>query len=188
VADYGETADIVYAFSYSLASIPSGWATEDDDTSPGTGWTFDDFDWTHRKRALKPGAIGLGRSLSRGDLTMLHEFGHAASLFQFGFLADLYNDLWTENEHILAINRKWRVNEGDPVPHQYARLNGKLYLSDRKRDGLGYPDDWLSYHPQLRNSLPNLMDWNTSSSAGESLFDEVTEQWLRDRLLWKIDR
>jgi hypothetical protein len=188
VSDYGETADVAFAISSSNHATPSAWPTEDDDASPGQTYEFDDFTGSHRRVPRVPGSIAIPRALSSFGLLALHEFGHAASSFDYGFVADLYNDVWTSIE-TLGINRKWRAEVGDPVPTEFAVLDGKTYMSDPNRDGLGYPADWLSYHPALRSTLPNIMDLSRESATGEqSLFDEITEQWFRDRLLWKVDR
>jgi len=189
VSDYGETADVAFAISSSHHATASGWPTEDDHTSPGQTYDLDDFTGTHGRVPLVPGSIAIPRALSSFGLLVLHEFGHAASSILFGFVADLYNDNVEPQLEIVPINRKRRDNVGDPVPAEFAVLDGKTYMSDPNRDGLGYPADWLSYHPVLRSTLPNIMDLSRESATGEqSLFDEVTEQWFRDRLLWKIDR
>lgn len=113
-------------------------------------------------------------------LTAAHEFGHAFSSYTNGFITDLYVDGGTE------FNRK----TGRPIPNVFATYKSVAYASDKTRDGLGYPEDWISYHPGLVDpAQPALMD-NFYYSTGyvTSKHDRITKRYTLDRIEAKVFR
>jgi hypothetical protein len=113
----------------------------------------------------------------------LHEFGHAASSFTDGFVTDQYVDS----------PPNFNVKKGRPIPALFGSLDATNYNADSDRDGLGYPAEWTSFHPALTDpAVPSLMDnyWMAAAPhVPEScVFDTITRQFLRDRLMAKLSR
>ena len=100
---------------------------------------------------------------------------------------DLYTDAALVN---LQVNRKRRAAAGRVIPRKFATLDTTDYLSDRHRDGLGYPARWRSYHPELIDSRrPNLMDnYYMFTVPHLCRLDRLTHRFLRDRICWKLGR
>ena len=115
------------------------------------------------------------------SLTPAHEFGHAASSYDSGFITDLY-----VRNFVVQFN----VRLGRPIPGNFATYNGTQFVSDPLRDGLGYPAAWTSFHPELlAASFPALMDdYTTQSNPLVCRHDAITVAYLRDRLVAKIGR
>jgi hypothetical protein len=123
------------------------------------------------------------------DFTLdpLHEFIHAFSDENHGAVDDLYDDLPLAT---FVVNRKRRERAGGPIPRRFAEYDGQSYASDLRRDGLGYPAAWRSYHPELINpAQPNLMDnYFRARFPPWCRLDRLTLKFLRDRLEWKLGR
>jgi hypothetical protein len=174
--------DVAYAVSKSDTNTrASAWFTTDDDSRGGVTFTLDGQSLTHRYYNLIPGTIGIHTTAT--SVTALHEFHHAISSYSNGRILDLYVDSGA------ALNCK----VGRPIPPDFAAYNGAAVTSDPNRDGLGYPDEWQSYHCELNNpNLPALMDdyWaaspNNDPNSCEN--DHITRQFVMDRLRAKIRR
>lgn len=181
LARYGQRADVAYAVSQSASHTrASAWFTSDDDAGPGTPFTLDGANYSHRHRSLIPGTIALHSTSN--SMTAVHEFGHALSSYTNGSLVDLYADSRP------GFNNKW----GRPIPANFATYKGVAFSSDAIRDGLGYPGNWQSYHPALiSTAFPALMDnyWLAHDHVPEHCqHDGITRQFLFDRLRAKISR
>lgn len=171
--------DVVFVISSSTVySRASAFGTTDDVTRAGTPFVLDGANNTHWHFAEIPGTAALHHT--NRSLTPLHEFGHAASSYQSGFVDDLYVD------GVKQLNRR----VGRPIPAQFATYAGAAYLSDLGRGGLGYPPSWKSYHCQhMVPALPAAMD-DYTAVANPLLcrHDEMTIAYMADRLIAKIGR
>ncbi|MDB5916322.1 MAG: hypothetical protein JWR40_556 [Massilia sp.] len=171
--------DIVFIVSNSPANTrASAWYTTDNDARPGDPFTYDGQRLFHRYFHLIPGMAAL--HTTSDALTAAHEFGHAFSSYTNGLITDLYVD------GDPAFNRK----TGRPIPDVFATYDGVAYASDKERDGLGYPPDWISYHPALVDpSQPALMDnFYYSDGYVTSKHDRITKRYILDRIEAKVFR
>lgn len=190
LATYGLIADMVFVIHGSTTHTrATAWFTTDDSTRPGTNYTYDNVARTHGHFPRIPGSAAIPLSVDPSGLTIIHEFGHAASDFVNGKISDLYND--GGNGTGFSVNKKFRPVATDPVPVNFATYEGTTFASDPVRDSLGYPTGWKSYHPSLIDSTrPNLMDnyWLASDDPQLCRFDELSYVWFRDRLNAKLSR
>jgi hypothetical protein len=171
--------DIVFIISNSpINSRASAWWTTDNDERPGDPFTYDGQRLFHRYFHTIPGMAAL--HTTSDALTAAHEFGHAFSSYTNGAITDLYVD------GDPAFNRK----TGRPIPDVFATYNGVAYASDKERDGLGYPPDWISYHPALVDpTQPALMDnFYFSDGFVASKHDRITKRYILDRIEAKVFR
>jgi hypothetical protein len=132
----------------------------------------------------------------------MHAFGDAHN----GGIADLYQD---NAPAVFSVNKKRRGTPGAHIPRTFARYSAdeagpdasfgtaddvpqplRLFQSDRRRDGIGYPATWRSYHPQLIDPTnPNVMDRYTHSPDPiQCRLDILTLRFARDRLETKLNR
>ncbi len=190
LARFGIVADMVFVIHGSTTHTrASAWFTSDDGALAGTAYAFDGTARTHAHFPRVPGSAAVAVSVDTTGLTVIHEFGHAASDFNNGKVVDLYID---GSAGIgLEINKKFRAAVGDPVPPDFAIFNGTNFPADPARDGLGYPAGWRSYHPVPTDATrPNLMDnyWQAFDDPQLCRFDQLTFAWFRDRLNAKLSR
>ncbi len=190
LASFGLTADMVFVVHGSTTHTrASAWFTTDDSLQAGTAFQFDGVARTHGYFPRIPGSAAIPVSVDQRGLTIIHEFGHAASDFNNGKVIDLYNDGGDGTGFL--INKKFRVAATDPVPAQFATLDGVSFAADPARDGLGYPPSWRSYQPVPTDSTrPNLMDnyWLAFDDPQLCRFDQLTHAWFTDRLNAKLSR
>jgi len=134
----------------------------------------------HRYYCRIPGTVAIHANAT--SMTALHEFGHALSSYSNGMVVDLYVDSGP------ALNCK----TGRPIPPKFAIYDTAQNASDPKRDSLGYPSGWKSYHCELIDpGFPGLMDdyWQAPDHIPEhSQHDRITRQFLSDRVRAKIGR
>lgn len=186
---FGLVADIVFVIHGSVTHTrASAWPTSDDPALGGTPYTYDGVARRHGHFPRIPGSAAIPVSVDTSGLTVLHEFGHAASDFNNGKVTDLYVDSGDGTGFL--VNQKFRVAAGDPVPANFATYAGTNFAADPVRDGLGYPANWRSYHPELiDDTRPNLMDnyWMADDPQFCRL-DRLTFNWFRDRLDAKLGR
>jgi hypothetical protein len=158
--------------------------TVDDAASSAKPFTYDAVVGNHLQRADTPGTLALYAPTQ--VLTPLHEFMHA---FSDGSArcVDLYVDAGTGG---FDVNKKLRAAAAHRVPAAFAILDGVAYSSDRRRDGIGYPASWRSYHPELINRRrPNAMDnYFLTADQRQCRLDKLTLRLMRDRLEWKLAR
>lgn len=190
---YDAEADIVFVvFRSATHNRESATPTRDYVTATssagGAAFTYDSAEHVHGHYPRTPGGATIASSVTGRSMTPFHEFGHAASDYNNGRVRDLYDDNTTSS---FAINKKWRAQSSDPIPEIFATYNGVDFPSDPTRDGLGYPPDWVSYHPELITpENPNLMD-NYRGGQNSSLLsrlDRLTYAWFTDRLRAKFNR
>ncbi len=159
------------------------WYTSDDDTRAGVPFTLDGVSFAHRHRSLVLGAVAIHTTSE--SLTAVHEFGHALSSYTNGTITDLYLD----SPEALN-NRRGRPIPKAPAPFRV--YNGITIGIDRTRDGLGYPEDWQSYHAELNApAFPAIMDNYWQAPHGASIaceHDTITRQFLLDRIRAKMSR
>lgn len=196
---YFEVADVVFVLSgLDFFYTPRTWMTTDDNSRPGTRFTYDLVpDVHHRHFASIPGSVVMPL-FNRFDPPFdaspaaLHEFGHAASDDHNGFVGDLWDPVSNDLFHI---NKKW----GRPIPAIFASYELNTYASDPNRNSLGYEFTWTLYHPQLIDStFPNIMDnFGLAPNSQDPLdppgpqmcrFDKLTYAWLTDRIKAKLLR
>lgn len=186
LARYNLVADVAFAISRGKDESASAWATDDDDTKPGIEFELDGKKYWHRFYGTVPGAIAM--HADNRSLTAIHEFGHAASSYTNGYLSDLYVDFHDEDVHRPVINKRY----GRPIPARFCHHNGRDYLSDPARDGLGYERDWQTYHCQLIDPvLPAIMDDYPDAEGDRDIecqHDRITRQFLLDRIRAKCAR
>jgi hypothetical protein len=189
LARYGEIADVVLVFHGSTTHDRArAAATSDDAGGPGTSYTYGGNVREHRHFPSVPGSAALSVGVDRAGLTPLHEFGHAAADFDSGRVVDLYVD---GAPGPIVVNKKFRLQSTDPVPAAFVDYNGTNVLSDLNRDGLGYPANWKSHHPELVDTTrPNAMDnfWEAFDDPQLCRLDRLTYAWLTDRLGAKLLR
>jgi hypothetical protein len=181
LSGHGLQADVAYAVSLSEThDRASAWFTSDDDARPGCPFALDGVTLYHRHYCLIPGTVAIHANST--SLTALHEFGHALSSYSNGAVVDLYVDSSP------GLNNK----RGRPIPATFATYSGIGLPADAVRDGLGYPAGWQSYHAELLDpALPAVMDnyWQAPGGVPEHcLHDRITRQFLRERLVVKINR
>lgn len=190
LASYGLAADVVFVIHGSTTHTrASAWYTTDDHAKGSTAYTYDGVARKHGHFAKTPGSAAIAQSGSKSGLTIIHEFGHAASDFNNGIVFDLYND--ATNPGTFLVNKKFRSVVGGAIPTNFATYNRAVYLSDPARDGLGYPTSWKSYHADpVDGTRPNLMDdyWQAFDDPQLCRFDKLTAQWYLDRLNAKLTR
>lgn len=190
LATFGVVADMVFVIHGSTTHTrASAWPTTDDSALAGTAYTFDGVARTHGHFPRVPGSAAIPVSVDRRGLTVIHEFGHAASDFNNGSVADLYYDGQAGTGFL--VNKKFRAAAGAAVPADFASYGGTTFAADPERDGLGYPADWHSYHPAPTDAArPNLMDdyWKTFDDPQRCRLDRLTHAWFRDRLNAKLSR
>lgn len=189
LASFGLMADMVFVIHGSTTHTrASAWFTTDDGLLGGTPYTFDGAARTHGRFPRIPGSAAIPVSVDPTGLTIIHEFGHAASDFNNGKVIDLYND-GGEGTGFL-VNKKFRA-AGNPVPANFATYNGATFAADSARDGLGYPSTWRSYQATpVDSTRPNLMDnyWYAFDDPQLCRFDQLTYAWFSDRLNAKLSR
>ncbi len=190
LATFGLMADMVFVIHGSTTHTrAAAWFTTDDSTRPGTPYTYDGMAHTHGHFPRIPGSAAIPVSVDTHGLTIIHEFGHAASDFVNGKVTDLYNDQGDGTGFL--VNKKFRPAATDPVPVNFATYKGTTFGVDATRDGLGYPANWRSYQPAPTDSTrPNLMDnyWSAFDDPQLCRFDKLTYAWFRDRLNAKLSR
>ena len=148
VSPYGERADVVYCISASTTHTrASAWFGDDDLATTTHTCTPDGTTRRSGRYAVVPGSVALSTLMDATGLTALHEFGHAASDFTNGMVTDLYVDPTRTG---FVVNKKMRALTTDPVPANFATVDTTTYTADAARDSIGYPSDWLSYHPNLQ--------------------------------------
>jgi hypothetical protein len=176
----GMHPDIVFLISRSPThDRASAFGTTDDDGRPGVRATYDGRTIFHRHFHKIPGMAALHQT-SRG-MTPVHEFGHAFSSYTNGFITDLYVD------GDIQFNRK----SGRPIPDGFCAYGGATFLSDKRRDGIGYPAEWRSYHSEVpAPDVPALMDnfWLASGGPMTSRHDRLTKTYILDRIAAKTSR
>jgi len=184
---YHESADVVIMLHGSTTHTrSSAWFTSDDPARPSTPFTYDGTANVHGHFNTVPGSAAIPASVNTG-LTPLHEFGHACSDFANGMIVDLYVD---GSPGGFQVNKKFRAHAGDPIPANFANYNGTNYASDQNRDALGYPANWLSYHPALIDpARPDIMDnyWLTANPL-LCREDRLDYDFMRDRISAKASR
>jgi hypothetical protein len=185
---YGVNPDIVFCISGSTTfTRASAWFTTDDNTKDGITFTCDGTTRTHRRFTDVPGSAALSTFMDTTGLTVIHEFGHAASDFNNGMVLDLYVDGTRAG---FVVNKKMRALATDAIPANFGTYGGTTFQSDQNRDGIGYPNTWVSYHPALLDATrPNMMDnyW-LAAQPQRCRLDGLTLDWFRDRLRAKILR
>jgi hypothetical protein len=184
LAARGLDVDIAFGVTGSTThKRASAYATSDDDTRPGVGFTLDDAPLMHRHFNVIPGAVAIHHETR--TLTALHEFSHAMGSYSNGLVIDLYADI--ENVAGSVNNRR-----GRPIPPTFINYNGTAMAPDFIRDGLGYDSAWKTYHCELLDAgFPALMDNYHSAAGGAShrcQHDRITRQFLLDRVRAKINR
>ncbi len=172
--------DVIFAVSQSPTHVrASAYGTTDDDSRGGIPFQLDGRAFVHRFHHRIPGVVAL-HATSDG-MTPAHEFGHAFSSYTNGFVTDLYVDG----------DKQFNRKVGRPIPAQFAAYNGTTYNSDPVRDGLAYPKDWQSYHPELVDpSRPAVMDdyWRTDGGPLMAQHDRLTRAFILDRVHAKATR
>lgn len=186
---FTEVADMVFVIHGSTThDRATAWMTTDDSSKPTTAFTYDGVARTHGHFPSIPGSAALPLNMIQTGLTPLHEFGHAASDFNNGKVTDLYVD----GIGGFLINKKARARSADAIPANFATYNGTTFTSDQNRDGLGYPSNWTSFHPELIDAAhPNLMDNYWQAAGGNPQvcrLDRLTQAWFTNRLRAKITR
>jgi hypothetical protein len=188
LAAYGITADVVFVIHGSTTHHrASAWFTTDDTSLAGTPYTLDG-PRIHSHFPRIPGSAAIPVVVDRTGLTIIHEFGHAASDFKNGKIIDLYNDRGDGTGFV--INKRFRAAAGTAIPQRFASYNGVHFDADSARDSLGYPGNWRSYQAAaIDPNRPNLMDdyWQNSDPQ-LCRFDQFTYRWLQDRLHAKLSR
>jgi len=189
VGRYAEKPDIVFCITANATHRrPTAWPTTDDDSRLGVNSTYDGVTRTHRRFTDVPGSAAISTLMDTTGLDAIHEFGHAASDFNNGMVTDLYVEGTRSG---FVVNKKMRAKATDSIPYNFATYGGTTFQSDQKRDGLGYPDTWTSYHPALVDTTrPNIMDnyWRAVSHIQRCQLDGLTFDWFADRLRAKILR
>ncbi|HEY0458609.1 MAG TPA: hypothetical protein VGC97_05605, partial [Pyrinomonadaceae bacterium] len=133
LSTFGITADMVFVVHGSTQfNRATAWFTSDDAALGGTAYTFDGTNRTHGHFPRIPGSAAIPVSVDMSGLTVIHEFGHAASDFNNGRVTDLYDD---GNGGGFFVNKKFRAAVGNPVPGSFAGYNGTNFNSELNRDG-----------------------------------------------------
>ncbi|CAH0258750.1 hypothetical protein SRABI118_03158 [Massilia sp. Bi118] len=153
--------------------------TVDGKQGRSTSFRLDGKTFRHQSSTELPGAATISYFSFDISHTPLHELGHAASELSNGQIIDLYND--NINSRGMKINKK----QGRPIPAFFGNYNGEKYRSDPVRSQIGYPAEWQTFHPELRDQMePNLMDdyWLAKKDPLECQFDKLTYKWLAERI------
>jgi hypothetical protein len=187
---YEVVPDLAIALSGSTTHTrASAWFSTDDAAKASTAFTYDGAAHVHGHFESTPGTAAISTSVDRTGLTVIHECGHAASDFNNGMVDDLYVDTIRTG---LSINKKARALATDPVPANFATVDGTTYTADAARDGLGYDAGWRSYHPSLIDAAhPNMMDNYWLAAGGNPQvcrLDQLTYDWFVRRLNAKLNR
>jgi hypothetical protein len=186
---FHEVADMVFVLHGSTTHTrATARATTDDNSRPAVPFTYDGVSRQHGRFSSIPGSCAIPVTVDTTRMTALHEFGHAASDFNNGWVRDLYVDGTPGG---FLVNKKFRAQATDPVPDDFATYNGTNFNSDPNRDAIGYPATWTSHHPQpIDATRPNLMDDYGLSfdTPRRCRLDQLTYAWMRDRLLAKLGR
>jgi hypothetical protein len=188
LAPYTGRADIVFVVHGSTThDRATAWFTTDDPSQPSTNYTYDGVARTHGAYPSIPGSAAVPLNMDQTGLTPLHEFGHAAADFNNGRVIDLYVDGLSG----FSVNKKARALSTDPIPANFADYDGTQFASDQNRDSIGY-GSFTSFHPALIDpNNPNLMDNYWLAPGGDPQvcrLDQLTFEWLTDRLRAKLDR
>jgi hypothetical protein len=195
VRRYGVAADVIFVIHGSPThQLASAQYTTDDPDREQVEYTYDGDRRTHGLFAAVPGSAALSIDMNVSWPIALHEFAHAVSECRTGQVIDAYVDAGDYPRTM--VNKKYRKRKGHRVPKRFGTYGagGRLpeeYPSDPKRDGLGYPKDWTSYHPaSLQPSEPNLMDDYRVAHVNfhKCRFDQLSYQWLWDRVWAKANR
>lgn len=185
---YGVTADIVYVMHNSTThDRATAWFTTDDALRTGVATTYDGTARTHGRFPSIPGSAAVPVTLNTTGLTVIHEWGHAASDFNNGMVIDLYVDGTRTG---FVVNKKMRALATNTIPANFATYAGTTFTSDTARDGVGYPATWRSYHAQLADATrPNLMDnyW-LAAQPQQCRLDNLADDFFDDRLRAKLER
>jgi hypothetical protein len=132
LARHRERADVVFVIHESPAyERVSAWLALDEDGQDSSPYRMDGSGLMHRRGTRQPGCVALHARTDPCKPTPLHEFGHAASAYRYGAVADLYIE--DPNPAGLLINKKFRSATGAPIPSRFATLNGTDYASDPAR-------------------------------------------------------
>ena len=178
---HAERADVVFVVSKSRCTRSSAWGTTADQTKGGTPFTLDGVAQTHWHHAKIPGTVALHLSDAQsGSMVPAHEFGHAASCYQSGYVADLYTDPCTP-----CLN----VKLGSHTTATFGTYGTVTYGTDTTRGGLGWNPPYSSYHCERPASspVPALMD-NFNRHGVKCQHDAITLRFLTDHILAKIAR
>jgi hypothetical protein len=189
VNPYGDRADVVYCISAdTIHTRASAWFGDDEVSLTAPSYTYDGTTRRNGFYPRVPGSVAQSTSMNTTGLTALHEFGHAASDFANGMVTDLYVD---DIRSGFVVNQKARALSTDPVPANFATVDTTTYTADSARDSIGYPTDWVSYHPSLQvANRPNVMDnyWTAGANVLQCRLDGLTFDWFVRRLRTKVDR
>ena len=175
--------DVMFAITSNEShQTATAFAMDDDSRGGGTKFTIDGQTFEHAHFALIPGTVALPASADA--LVALHEFQHAVSSYQNGFIADLHAD------GAPAVNRKVRGNPGGPIPADFGEYDGVRFASATRRGPLNYEPNWTSFHCELHDpTQPAIMDdtqYGTPPVSCQN--DKITRMFVRDRILAKINR
>lgn len=185
----GIDADVAMFLAVSRTTVPVSYYGHDAAKERRT-FSYDGSAHEMSRSASTPGVSGF-RVPIQFPAHVPHEFMHAIADDVHGGIADLYHD--RQNILVFNVNKKFRASPGDRIPAQFADLDGRAYVSDFKRDGLGYPKSWRSYHPSLIDPAHvNLMDdFAATHARGDAVvarLDRLTLRYVRDRVEWKLGR
>lgn len=186
-------ADIVVIINGSATHTQSkGRPTDDSLTLGGTDveYDLDDLVLRHRPFARIPGSVSLDVAMDPESPTIIHEFCHAASEVNNGWIVDVDFDPRPTNAKF-TINLKYRDAPGGVVPTNFATYNGTIFKSNPSRfEGTPYPAGWSAFHPlAFDDHQHNLMDhWLDHGRRLHCRLDHLTRTWLRDRLDVKLSR
>jgi hypothetical protein len=192
---HGVAADVAFVIHGSRTHrMASAQFTTDDRAGRQLEYTYDRAKRVHGLYPDIPGSVALSIYLSHDWPIALHEFAHAVSECHTGRVIDAYVDGGDERQ--IIVNKKYRKRLGLRVPDQFCEygLGGEppaRYASDGRRDGLGYPETWTSFHPELLDPhTPNLLDDYRRASVDpkDCRFDRLTHRWLWDRIWAKAHR
>jgi hypothetical protein len=157
--------------------LSGSWPAKDDPSAGGVPFVMDNVRYMHAYRNELPGMTALHSEAS--PLTALHEFSHAASSWENGYVFDLYNDI-SAGTGVVLLNKRW----DRPIPANFGTYAGVAYKSDPTRGRLNYEPGWTSYHCELVNpASPALMDDYTQGTPPEACqHDKITVEFLTDRI------
>lgn len=178
---YGLKPDIVFAVTDSDMSQRSSasYATDGDD-APGVPFNLDGVVRCHVYESRTPGTVALHTSAR--SLVALHEFCHAISSWENGKIVDLYGNLAP------ACNSKLGQI---PNPPHFANYNNIVFLPDTARLPNRSTVQGFFCCELTGAKYPALMDnfWLEPSGVYEHCeHDKITREFLRDRILAKINR
>jgi hypothetical protein len=171
-------ADVAIAVTSSPQFQLSGsWPALDDQQGGGIPFSLDTDRFMHAYRSQVPGTTALHSQSS--PTTALHEFSHAASSWNNGYVFDLYNDYGAGN-NVIILNKRW----ARPIPGNFGSYDGVMYKSDLMRGPLAYDPNWRSFHCELADPhMPALMDEYKEGHPPEACrHDKITAAFLTDRI------